>query len=80
MVQVGKLAGRRTRKPSTWGVLPALAWAFAGVLMYRRYRRPGPFIVVHVFWDAGLPRLPFFGGGPLVAECCCSPHRHSCSG
>ena len=51
-----------------WGVLPILAWAFASVLMYRRYRRLAPFIVVHVFWDAGLFLLPFFGAGPLVAE------------
>ena len=31
-----------------WGVLPILAWAVASVLVYRRYRRLGPFIAVHV--------------------------------
>jgi hypothetical protein len=51
-----------------WGVLPILAWAFASVLMYRRFRRLGPFIFVHLFWDLGLILQPFFGSGPLVAE------------
>ena len=51
-----------------WGVLPILAWALASVLMYRRYRRLGPFIVVHTLWDLGLILVPFFGGGPLTVE------------
>jgi len=51
-----------------WGVLPILAWALASVLMYRRFRRIGPFIVVHVLWDVGLILVPFFGGGPLAVE------------
>ena len=37
-----------------WGVLPILAWALASVLVYRRYRRLWPFIVVHALWDLGL--------------------------
>jgi membrane protease YdiL (CAAX protease family) len=51
-----------------WGVLPILAWALASVLMYRRYRRLGPFIAVHALWDLGLILVPFFGGAPLVVE------------
>ena len=51
-----------------WGVLPILAWALASVLVYRRYRRLWPFIVVHALWDLGLILLPFFGGGELVVE------------
>ncbi len=51
-----------------WGVLPILAWAVASVLVYRRYRRLGPFIAVHVLWDVGLILVPFFGAGPLAAE------------
>jgi membrane protease YdiL (CAAX protease family) len=51
-----------------WGVLPILAWALASVLMYRRYRRLGPFIAVHALWDTGLILVPFFGSGPLVVE------------
>jgi len=51
-----------------WGVLPILAWALASVLMYRRYRRLGPFIAVHALWDTGLILIPFFGGGPIVVE------------
>lgn len=37
-----------------WGVLPILAWATASVLVYRRYRRLLPFILVHVLWDSSL--------------------------
>lgn len=51
-----------------WGVLPILAWAMASVLVYRRYRRLGPFIVVHAFWDTALILWPFFGATPLVVE------------
>jgi len=51
-----------------WGVLPILAWAVASVLVYRRYRRLGPFVAVHVLWDVGLILVPFFGAGPLAAE------------
>ncbi|MGA3352229.1 MAG: CPBP family glutamic-type intramembrane protease [Acidimicrobiales bacterium] len=51
-----------------WGVLPIAAWALASVLMYRRYRRLAPFIVVHVLWDTALILVPFFGGGPLGVE------------
>jgi membrane protease YdiL (CAAX protease family) len=51
-----------------WGVLPILAWALASVLVYRRYRRLGPFIVVHLLWDIGLLLVPFFGKGVLGFE------------
>ncbi len=51
-----------------WGVLPILAWALASVLVYLRYRRLGPFIVVHAFWDTALILWPFFGASPLVVE------------
>jgi len=51
-----------------WGVIPIMAWAVASVLMYRRYRRLWPFIVVHALWDAGLILVPFFGSAPLVIE------------
>lgn len=51
-----------------WGVLPILAWALASVLVYRRYRRLGPFIAVHAFWDTALILWPFFGATPLVIE------------
>ncbi len=37
-----------------WGVLPILAWATVSVVLYRRYRRLLPFIVVHVIWDTSL--------------------------
>jgi membrane protease YdiL (CAAX protease family) len=51
-----------------WGVLPIAAWALASVLIYRRYRRLGPFVAVHGLWDLGLILLPFFGGRPLAIE------------
>ncbi|MGD0944013.1 MAG: CPBP family intramembrane glutamic endopeptidase [Acidimicrobiales bacterium] len=51
-----------------WGVVPVAAWALASVLMYRRYRRLGPFIVVHMLWDLGPILQPFFGAGPLAVE------------
>ena len=51
-----------------WGFLPIAAWALASVLMYRRYRRLAPFIVVHALWDLGLILIPFFGGGPVAVE------------
>lgn len=51
-----------------WGVLPIAAWALASVLMYRRFRRLAPFIIVHGLWDLGLILVPFFGGGPVVVE------------
>jgi hypothetical protein len=51
-----------------WGVIPIAAWALASVLMYRRYRRLGPFIVVHTLWDLAILLVPFFGSGPLGVE------------
>jgi membrane protease YdiL (CAAX protease family) len=36
-----------------WGVLPILAWAAVTVIMYRRYRRLWPFVLVHICWDLG---------------------------
>ncbi len=47
-----------------WGVLPILLWATVSVLLYRRFRRLAPFIVVHALWDTGL----FLGGRFLLAE------------
>lgn len=47
-----------------WGVVPILAWATVSVVLYRRYRRLGPFIVVHMLWDTGL----FLAGHVLTAE------------
>ncbi|MGO8877390.1 MAG: type II CAAX prenyl endopeptidase Rce1 family protein [Acidimicrobiales bacterium] len=47
-----------------WGVLPLLLWATASVLLYRRYRRLAPFIVVHALWDSGI----FLSGHFLAAE------------
>jgi membrane protease YdiL (CAAX protease family) len=41
-----------------WGVLPILAWALMSVIVYRRYRRLWPFIVVHALWDATIAYLP----------------------
>ncbi|MHB8246659.1 MAG: DUF2510 domain-containing protein [Acidimicrobiales bacterium] len=37
-----------------WAVLPILVWATVTVLLYRRYRRLLPFIIVHVIWDSSL--------------------------
>jgi membrane protease YdiL (CAAX protease family) len=51
-----------------WGVLPIAAWALASLLVYRRYRRLGPFIAVHVLWDLALILVPFFGGWPVAIE------------
>jgi len=51
-----------------WGVLPIAAWALASLLVYRRYRRLGPFIAVHVLWDLALILVPFLGGWPLAIE------------
>ena len=51
-----------------WGVLPILAWALASVVVYRRYRRLGPFLVVHGLWDLGLILVPFSGAVPIVVE------------
>jgi membrane protease YdiL (CAAX protease family) len=55
-----------------WGVLPILAWATVSVVLYRRYRRLLPFIVVHVLWDTSLfiaASMPTKTGGLfLVAE------------
>ena len=51
-----------------WGVLPILAWAVASVLMYQRFRRLWPFIVVHALWDLGLILVPFFGAGIVGFE------------
>jgi len=47
-----------------WGVLPILAWATVTVIVYRRYRRLAPIIIVHMLWDAGL----FLQGGFLAGE------------
>ncbi|MGC9960730.1 MAG: CPBP family glutamic-type intramembrane protease [Acidimicrobiales bacterium] len=47
-----------------WGVLPLLVWATVSVIVYRRFRRLWPFIVVHALWDTGL----FLAGHFLVAE------------
>ena len=47
-----------------WGVLPILAWATITVILYRRYRRLAPFIIVHVLWDTGV----FLAGGFLAGE------------
>lgn len=35
-----------------WDVLPILAWATVTVLVYMRYRRLLPFIIVHMLWDS----------------------------
>ncbi|MGA8679149.1 MAG: CPBP family intramembrane glutamic endopeptidase, partial [Acidimicrobiales bacterium] len=43
-----------------WGVLPILAWATVSVLVYRRFRRLAPFVVVHALWDTGLFLLGHF--------------------
>lgn len=37
-----------------WDVIPILVWAAVTVVLYRRYRRLLPFIVVHVVWDTSL--------------------------
>ncbi len=47
-----------------WGVLPILLWATVSVLVYRRFRRLAPFVIVHILWDVGL----FFVGPFLVGE------------
>lgn len=47
-----------------WGVLPILAWATVSVLLYRRFRRLAPFVIVHALWDSGL----FLSGRFLFAE------------
>jgi membrane protease YdiL (CAAX protease family) len=49
-----------------WDVLPILLWAWVTVMLYRRYRRLLPFIVVHVIWDTSLfveSALTLRGGG-----------------
>jgi len=51
-----------------WGVLPFVVWALISVLLYRRFRRLGPFLVVHILWDLGVSLVPFFSAGPLVVE------------
>ncbi len=47
-----------------WGVVPILLWATVSVILYRRFRRLGPFIIVHILWDVGL----FFVGPFLIGE------------
>lgn len=37
-----------------WGVLPILLWATVTVILYRRWRRLAPFIIVHMLWDSSL--------------------------
>ncbi len=37
-----------------WGVLPILVWAALSIVLYRRYRRLWPFVIVHVLWDTSL--------------------------
>ena len=37
-----------------WGVLPILVWATVTVILYRRWRRLAPFIIVHMLWDSSL--------------------------
>jgi membrane protease YdiL (CAAX protease family) len=53
------------------GVLPIVAWATVSVLLYRRYRRLLPFIIVHVLWDtttllAGLYGAKVIGVSALI--------------
>lgn len=45
-----------------WGVLPILLWAAVTALLYLRYRRLLPFIVVHIIWDGSLFALVALGG------------------
>ena len=52
-----------------WAVLPILAWATVTVVLYRRYRRLVPFIVVHVLWDSSLfaaQAMPARAGGTFL--------------
>lgn len=51
-----------------WGVLPLFAWALMSVIVYRRYRRLAPFIVVHVLWGATLAFAPVLRPGLLGLE------------
>ncbi len=37
-----------------WRVLPIIVWATVTVILYRRWRRLAPFIIVHMLWDASL--------------------------
>jgi hypothetical protein len=49
-----------------WGVLPILAWATVTVLLYRRFRRLAPFVIVHALWDSGLFLLGRFTAAEVV--------------
>jgi membrane protease YdiL (CAAX protease family) len=49
-----------------WGVIPILAWATVSVIVYRRYRRLAPFIVVHALWDTGVLFIGWFTVGEAV--------------
>jgi uncharacterized protein len=37
----------------SWDVLPILVWAALSVVLYRRFRRLWPFVLVHMLWDTG---------------------------
>ncbi|MGH9170618.1 MAG: CPBP family glutamic-type intramembrane protease [Acidimicrobiales bacterium] len=51
-----------------WGVLPILAWAAVSVVLYRRWRRLAPFIIVHALWDTGVILADWFGSKVLGYE------------
>lgn len=51
-----------------WGVLPFAVWALVSIVIYRRYRRLWPFILVHFLWDLGVSLTPWFSGVPILLE------------
>lgn len=51
-----------------WGALTILGWAVVSVVLYRRWRRLAPFIIVHALWDTGLTLAQSFGVRVLAIE------------
>ncbi len=43
------------------GVLAIVAWATVSVILYRRFRRLGPFIAVHILWDLTIAMAALLG-------------------
>jgi hypothetical protein len=48
------------------GVLAFIVWAAVSVLLYRRFRRLWPFIVVHVLWDTVVGLTAIYNGWVII--------------
>jgi membrane protease YdiL (CAAX protease family) len=49
-------------------VIAFAVWAAVSVIIYRRYRRLWPFIVVHVLWDCIVGLSALYGGWVIIAS------------